>query len=126
MDAAIQLIKIANKIYLVNIADSLTGDPVMQEIVGLSPKVTILNGYRVSAVLGGKMVDSIRINRADKEELLAVKGVFVEIGLIPNSEFVRGVERNSLGRLRLTLTMRLMSPGYLPPVMLPMSRKNRL
>ena len=111
LDAAIQLIKIANKIYLVNIADELTGDTVMQEIVKLSPKITILNGTRVSAVLGDKMVHSIRVNSADKEELLAVKGVFVEIGLIPNSEFVPGVEKNDLREIKVNSYNETNVPG---------------
>ena len=111
LDAAIQLIRIANKIYLVNIADELTGDTVMQEIVKLSPKITILNGTRVSAVLGDKMVHSIRVNSADKEELLAVKGVFVEIGLIPNSEFVPGVEKNDLREIKVNSYNETNVPG---------------
>lgn len=111
LDAAIQLIKIANKIYLVNVTGSLTGDPVMQEIVKSSPKVTILNDSRVSAVLGERLVNSIRINRADKEELLAVKGVFVEIGLIPNSEFVKDIEKNSLGEIKVNSYNETNIPG---------------
>ena len=111
LDAVIQLIKIANKIYLVNIADELTGDPVMREIVKASSKVTILNNTRVSAVLGVKMVDSIRVNRADKEELLAVKGVFVEIGLIPNSEFVKDIKKNKLGEIKVNSYNETNVPG---------------
>ncbi len=111
LDAAIQLIKIANKIYLVNVTASLTGDPVMREIVEASPKVTILNNARVSAILGDTLVHSIRVNRADKEELLAVKGVFVEIGLIPNSEFLRGVEKNNLGEIKVNSYNETNVPG---------------
>ena len=111
LDAAIQLIKIANKIYLVNIAESLTGDTVMREIVEANPKVTILNKARVSAILGDRMVHSIRVNSADKEELLAVKGVFVEIGLIPNSEFVPGVEKNDLREIKVNSYNETNVPG---------------
>lgn len=111
LDAAIQLIKIANKIYLVNVTAALTGDPVMQEIVKASPKVTILNNSRVSAVLGESLVSSIRINIADKEELLAVKGVFVEIGLIPNSEFVKDIEKNKLGEIKVNSYNETNVPG---------------
>ena len=111
LDAAIQLIKIANKIYLVNITESLTGDTVMREIVEANPKVTILNKARVSAILGDRMIHSIRVNSADKEELLAVKGVFVEIGLIPNSEFVPGVEKNDLREIKVNSYNETNVPG---------------
>ncbi|MGB4521394.1 MAG: hypothetical protein WBI28_05635 [Candidatus Omnitrophota bacterium] len=36
-----------------------------------------------------------------KEETLAVQGVFIEIGLIPNSEFAFCVEENQLGEIKV-------------------------
>ena len=99
LDAAIQLIKIANKIYIINVAEQLTGDAIMQEVVSQSPKVSILNNTQVTAVLGEKMVNAIRIKKEGKEEALSVQGVFVEIGLIPNSGFTREVVKNKAGEI---------------------------
>src|SRR3989338_4687930 len=101
LDAAIQLIKIANKIYLINIAGQLTGDMVMQEAVNNNPKITLLNNTQVSAVLGDKVVTGIQIKKEGKEEILPVRGVFVEIGLIPNTEFVKDVDKNKQGELKV-------------------------
>ncbi len=101
LDAAIQLIKIANRIYIINIAPQLTADPIMQEIVLNSPKVTVLNSTQVEAVLGEKMVNAIKIRKDGKEELLSVQGVFVEIGLVPNSDFAKDVERNKFGEIKV-------------------------
>ncbi|MCM8789470.1 MAG: NAD(P)-binding domain-containing protein, partial [Candidatus Omnitrophica bacterium] len=47
LDAAIQLMRIANKIYLINITPILTGDAIMQEEVNKSSKVTVLNDTQV-------------------------------------------------------------------------------
>jgi alkyl hydroperoxide reductase subunit F len=102
LDAAIQLIKIANKIYIVNIAPQLTGDPIMQDAVLNSPKVTVLNNSQVGAILGEKMVNAIKIKKEGKEELLSVQGVFVEVGLIPNSDLARDVEKNKFGEIKVT------------------------
>ena len=99
LDAAIQLIKIAAKIYLINITDSLSGDKVMQDMVRTSQKVKILNSTQVSAILGDKMVSAVKIRKNDIEEQIAVQGVFVEIGLIPNSEFAKDVQKNKLGEI---------------------------
>ncbi|MCX5713187.1 MAG: NAD(P)-binding domain-containing protein, partial [Candidatus Omnitrophica bacterium] len=55
LDAALQLMKIAKHVYLVNIMPSLGGDPVMRSKVEASPAVTILNGTQVTAILGSKM-----------------------------------------------------------------------
>ena len=115
LDAAIQLIKIADKIYIINIAENLSADMIMQQAARESPKVTVINNSRVTAILGDKpegngaasnsrshkMVNAIKIKKAGKEELLPVQGVFVEIGLNPNSEFAPEVEKNELGELKV-------------------------
>ncbi len=99
LDAAIQLIRIANKVYIINIAPELTGDAVMREAVQGSDKVSIFNNTKVEEVLGDRMVSAIRIKREDKENLLSVQGVFVEIGLIPNSDFIPGINKNNSGEI---------------------------
>ncbi|MFH0917682.1 MAG: FAD-dependent oxidoreductase [Candidatus Omnitrophota bacterium] len=95
LDAALQLIKITRHVYMINSALSLSGDAIMCRKVQEAVNVTILNNSTVIAVLGDKFVKSVRINSANQEKELAVQGVFVEIGLIPNSVFAKGVERNS-------------------------------
>jgi NADH-dependent peroxiredoxin subunit F len=101
LDAAIQLMRIAKHTYIINIASAFTGDAIMQEQLNASPLVTVLNNTQVSAVLGNKMVNAIRIKKEGREETLAVEGVFVEIGLIPNSEFARTIEKNQLGEIKV-------------------------
>jgi len=111
LDAALQLIQIAKHIYLIDIAPGLTGDVVMREKVSQSKKVDVLNNTRVTAILGDKMVSGIKIRRGDKEETLAVEGVFVEIGLIPNSEFAKEVEKNERGEIKVNAYNETNIPG---------------
>jgi len=99
LDATLQLIKIAGHIYVINIAEELTGGPIMQEKVKKSDKVSILNNSRLTAVLGDKMVKAVRVDKAGKEEDIPLEGVFVEIGLIPNSEFTQGLNKNEKGEI---------------------------
>lgn len=101
LDAALQLTKIAQHTYIINITPNLGGDAVMREKINASEAVTVLNNTQVSAILGEKMVSGIKIKREGKEERLPVQGVFVEIGLIPNAEFVRDVEKNKQGEIRV-------------------------
>lgn len=70
LDATLQLMKIAKFIYLINIAPALTGDPIMEEKVLESKMVKVLNSTQVTAVLGDKMVNAIKIKRESKEETL--------------------------------------------------------
>ncbi len=101
LDAALQLIKIAKHAYIINITSSLGGDAIMREKINESEIVTVFNNTRVTAVLGDRMVTGIKINREGKEEQLAVGGVFIEIGLIPNSEFAKDLEKNQLGEIKI-------------------------
>jgi len=111
LDAALQLIKIAKKVYVINITDSLTGDAVMREKVEESKIVTILNNTGVTAILGDKFVNGIKIKREGKEETLSVEGVFVEIGLIPNSEFAKDIEKNQIGEIKINCRNETNIPG---------------
>jgi len=46
-------------------------------------------------------VNGIKIKNEGKEEVLAVQGVFVEIGLIPNSDFVKEIDRNQIAEIKI-------------------------
>ena len=102
MDAALQLINIARHIYIINITAALGGDAIMRQKVQDSKIVTVFNNTRVSAVLGESLVKGLKVKQQDKEEeTLPVQGIFVEIGLIPNSDFAKGIEKNQFGEIKI-------------------------
>ena len=107
LDATLQLVNIAKHVHIINITDSLTGDPIMQEKVKNSDKVTILNNSQVRAVLGDKMVTGVKIEK----ETIPVQGIFVEIGLVPNSSFAEGIEKNKQGEIKVDSYNRTNVPG---------------
>ena len=111
LDAALQLMNIAKYVYVINIAPDLTGDPIMQEKVKSSDKVEVLNSTQVTAVIGDKMVTGIKIKKEAQEKTLSLQGIFVEIGLIPNSEFVKGLDKNELGEIKVDSYNRTNVPG---------------
>ncbi len=111
LDAGLQLIKIAKRVYIVNITAQLGGDAVMREKVESSDKVTVLNNTQVTAILGDKMVNGIKIKRSGKVETLAVEGVFVEVGLLPNSVFAREIEKNEHGEIKVNCKNETNIPG---------------
>lgn len=102
LTAVNDLLKIARKIYLINIFDSLQGDPVLIEKAKASDKVEFFLGYEVKEIRGENRVEGIVIHAKEtgEEKNLKVNGVFIEIGLIPNTEFVRDVvELNQAGEI---------------------------
>ena len=101
LDAVLQLMKIARRVYVININPRLGGDAVMRDKIEAGSTVTVLNNSQVTSVIGDKMVTGIKIKRGDKEELLSVQGVFVEIGLVPNSGFAKEVDKNAYGEIKV-------------------------
>lgn len=104
LDAVIQLIKIpANKIYLININPTLGGDAVMREQVeARRDKVEILNAHQTTAILGEKFVTGLEIRDipTGKMRQLLVQGIFIEIGSIPSTHFVKDlVKLNEWGEI---------------------------
>ena len=111
LDAALQLVKIAKRVYIVNNMPRLGGDAVMREKVEENKIVTVLNNAQVTAIEGDRMVERIRIRRAGREETIAVGGVFVEIGLIPNSGFAADVVKNEQGEIKVNSNNETNVPG---------------
>ena len=111
LDAALQLTKIANHVYIINIAKELTGDLIEQDKLKNSKNVTIMNESQVTAVLGDKFVNAIKIKTKDSEKEIPVQGIFVEIGLIPNSGFAKGVSKNEKQEIRVDSYNRTNIPG---------------
>lgn len=101
LDACLQLIRIASRVYIINNTGKLSGDVVMLEKAQASPSVTVINDATVVSVSGKKMVNSIRIRGKSGEKDIPVEGVFVEIGLMPNSGFAPCVDKNERGEIKV-------------------------
>jgi alkyl hydroperoxide reductase subunit F len=100
MDATMQLMKIANKIYLINRSSSFRGDEVMLAKIEASDKVKIFSNAKPLEILGDRLVSGIRVEADGKQKTLEVRGVFIEMGSISNSDFVaEPIERNQRGEI---------------------------
>lgn len=111
LDAVLQLMNIARHVYLVNIVSHLTGDPVMIDKVHESDKVTIMNNAKVTGIMGSGMVKGVKVKCDGEDKDIPVEGVFVEIGLIPNSHFAPDLEKNALGEIKVDCHNRTNIPG---------------
>jgi alkyl hydroperoxide reductase subunit F len=111
LDAVLQLIKIARKVYLMDIAPQLRADPIMVEKTKKSEKVTIYNNTKVDKIYGDKFVRGMRISRQGKSEDLAVGGIFIEIGSLPATDFVPEVAKNEIGEIIVNCRCETNIPG---------------
>jgi len=95
LDAALQLVGICPKVYLINISDKLTGDKVMIDKLEKAANVEIINQAKVSKIYADNFVNAIEIITSQGSSKILLSGIFVEIGLVPNSEFASIVNKNS-------------------------------
>lgn len=102
LEAVIDLFPYASKIYLLEYGDKLKGDPVTQEKIKANEKVQIITMAESKEVKGEQFVSGLKYKdrNSNEEKELPVNGVFVEIGAIPNADFVKGmVEVNKFGEV---------------------------
>jgi NADH-dependent peroxiredoxin subunit F len=113
LEAANDLARIADHVYLVSLA-GLTGDHVLIEKASRAPNLTTLTEHKTISVTGDQLVTGMVIRNLKTDELLSLdlEGVFVEIGLVPNSDSVRGlVPLNGLGEIEVNCTCETTVPG---------------
>jgi len=86
----------ADKVYLMVRSENIKGDPVLFEEIKKDPKIEILLNSEVTEVFGNDFVEGVKyLDKKDNPSTgpgqvkeLKLDGVFVEIGSVPNSEFL--------------------------------------
>ena len=102
LEGVVDLIPYASKIYLMVRSEVLKGDLITQEKVKSHPQVEILWNGVVEEIKGEKLVTGIKYKnmKTGESKELPLEGVFVEIGLVPNSDFVKDlVKLEDFGRI---------------------------
>lgn len=91
LDAALDLTKYANKIYILEFTDKLLGDELTQEKLNKSGKITFIMNAATQKIKGGKTVEELvyKDRKTGKIHSLKVGGVFIVIGAIPSTKFVK-------------------------------------
>jgi alkyl hydroperoxide reductase subunit F len=103
VEAAIDLAGVVEHVTLVEFADALKADAVLVSKLKSLPNVTIHVNAQTTEITGdGQKVNGLRYkDRATNQEtLVALEGVFVQIGLVPNTEFLKGtLELSKFGEI---------------------------
>jgi len=104
LEACQDLYPYAKQIYLLSNTDALSGEAVLQEDVKNHEKVEILYNALTQEILGEDIVTGLTYQDAktDEKKTIDVDGVFVEIGMVPNTDFVKDLaELNDYGEIVL-------------------------
>jgi len=89
VEAVVDLLPYAKKIYLINNVNELKGDPTTVSEIKENEKVEIISNAKVKEIKGDTLLEAVvYTNGEGNDQELKVQGVFVEIGSVPNSEIV--------------------------------------
>ena len=91
-ETAAQLLAYAKSVTLIQRSKTAKADPVTVEKVLAHPNMNLISDVTITEVLGEKFVSGISYTKSDTTEVtLPVTGIFVEIGMLPNTDFLKEV-----------------------------------
>jgi len=113
LEAALDMVKIAEHVDLVSLTP-LTGDAVLIDKLADAKNLNTFTEYQTEKIEGETFVNGIMIKdlKSGEGKRLDVTGVFIEIGLVPNSEAVKGlIELNRWGEVPVSRACETTVPG---------------
>jgi len=115
VEAAIDLAGVVGHVTLLEFDDRLRADEVLQRKLHSLPNVDVIVSAATTEVLGdGDKVTGLRYDERDSgaERELALEGIFVQIGLLPNTDWLKGtVELSERGEVVVDAAGRTSVPG---------------
>jgi alkyl hydroperoxide reductase subunit F len=101
LEAVLDMAKYASHIDMVSVTQ-LTGDKVLIDKLADIKELTVYLEHKVNSIEGQQFVNGLVIEdlKTNKTIKLDVEGVFIEIGLVPNSELLKNMaELNQYGEI---------------------------
>jgi thioredoxin reductase (NADPH) len=111
---ALELSRHARKVYVIHRRDQLRAGQVLQQRAFDQPKLEFIWSTVVEEVLGEEVVKGLRLRnvKTQQQSVLEVAGVFVAVGLMPNSRsFLDTLELDDAGYIITNETMATSTPG---------------
>jgi len=113
LEAALDMVKIAEHVDLVSLTP-LTSDAILIDKLTDVKNITIFTEYQTEKIEGQDFVNGMLIRdlKSSEGKRLEVTGVFIEIGLVPNSAAVSGlIELNKWGEVLVSCACETTVPG---------------
>jgi thioredoxin reductase (NADPH) len=111
---ALELSQHAAKVYVIHRRDQLRAGKVLQKRALAQPKIKFIWDTIVEGIVGGEVVKALKLRnvKTGKSSTLEVAGVFVAVGLKPNSQqFADVVKLNKTGHIVTDERMASSAPG---------------
>lgn len=114
LEDALFLARGCEKVYLIHRRDALRGARMLQQKVFDTPNIELVWDTVAEAIEGEGMVQMLQIrnNKTGERKGLPLQGVFVAVGITPNTEIVRElVDCDEAGYIRADETCKTSIPG---------------
>ena len=114
LEAVLDVVKVAEHVYMVSVTP-LTGDPIMIDKLSDAHNLTIYTEQQTEKILGENTVEGIVIKdlKTGASKQLDVTGVFIEVGLVPNSDMVKELLKlNQVGEVPININCETEVPGF--------------
>lgn len=99
MDEGLFLTKFAEKVYIIHRRDALRAEKILQKRAFDNPKIEFIWDSIVEEVVGEDKIKQLKIKNVKDNHisLLDVDGMFLYIGLLPNTDIFEGVQKDEQG-----------------------------
>ena len=115
VEAAIDLAGLVAHVTLLEFADTLRADAVLQKKLNSLPNVTVIKSAQTTEVTGdGQKVNGLTYKDRLTDEIkhLELEGIFVQIGLLPNTDWLKGtVDLSRFGEIEIDAKGQTSVPG---------------
>ncbi|HEY0894835.1 MAG TPA: alkyl hydroperoxide reductase subunit F [Cellvibrio sp.] len=115
VEAAIDLAGIVAHVTLIEFDSKLRADAVLQRKLFSLPNVTVITEALTTEVIGnGEKVTALKYKSRNTDEIatLELEGIFVQIGLLPNTDFLKGaVQLTNRGEIEINARGETSVPG---------------
>lgn len=103
-ESAAQLLAYCKSVTLLNRSDAFRADEITVEKVSKNPKISIIKNAEILEIQGEKFVDGLiyKDKNTGEQKEIKVAGIFVEIGQIPNTDFIKDLlPLDEIGRIKI-------------------------
>lgn len=113
LEAALMLADISTKVYVINKNPQFKGEQILIDKLVEKKNVEIIYNTKTTQILGEQFVSGLKyVNSTGLEQELKTDGIFVHIGMIPNSLLApEGTEKNQFGEIVVNKNCETNIPG---------------
>jgi len=111
---ALELTRHAKKVYVIHRRDQLRAGQVLQQRAFAQPKLEFIWSTVVEEIMGEESISGLKLRnvKTGQSSILKVEGIFVAVGLVPNSQqFSNTVNLDNTGYIVTDETMSTSAPG---------------